>query len=183
MLKWRTAFALFTAPMTLVALTAPARADQVSVQAKGKIDGSCSLVAATAFPTANFAASGSGTATAAVNCNQPFKIRATSANGAIKSAAATAPNFTNALRYSLKADMPLDGGSVVSATCESATLTAGQSSCALSPASSSGLSSGAGIATNKTATLTLAWTMPTPPTRLIAGNYSDTITLSIAPSP
>ena len=153
------------------------------MQARGKIDGSCSLAAVSTFPTANFAANSNAVATAAVNCNQPFRIRATSANGAIKSAAVIAPNFTNTLPYTLKADVPIDGGTPVSATCASTSLVAGQASCALSPASSSGLSSGAGIATNKTATLTLAWTMPTVPMRLIAGSYSDTITLSIAPSP
>ena len=183
MLSGRAAFALFTATIPLVTVTGPARADQVSVQAKGKIVGSCSLAATSNFPTASFAANGSGNATAAINCNQPFRIRATSANGAIKSAAVIAPNFTNALPYSLKADVPLDGGAVVSATCASASLVTGQSSCALSPASSGGLSSAAGIATNKTATLTLAWTIPVLPTRLIAGSYTDTITLSIAPSP
>lgn len=180
---WRRTFGLFAGTAALVLNAGAARADQVSVQAKGKIVGTCSLVAATAFPTASFATNGSGTATAAVNCNQPFRLRATSTNGAIKSAAVIAPNFVNALSYSLKADMPLDGGSVVSATCASASLAAGQSSCALSPASSGGLSSGAGIATNKIATLTLAWSVPPLPTRLVAGNYSDTITLSIAPSP
>jgi spore coat protein U-like protein len=62
-------------------------------------------------------------------------------------------------------------------------LVAGQSSCALSPANSTGLSSGGKASLNKTATLTVAYTVPTLPTRLIAGSYSDTITLTITASP
>jgi spore coat protein U-like protein len=100
-------------------------------------------------------------------------------NGALKSATPVSGLFSNNLSYGLSVTVPLDAGGQISATCASATLVSGASSCALSPASVSGLSSGTGTSTSKTAALALQWTLPTA-TRLIAGSYSDTITITIA---
>lgn len=155
----------------------------LTVTAKGTISPACSLVATQQFPAADLSTGGSSVAKANVNCNQLFKLNATSANGAIKSGVAATPPYTNTLPYNLKADVALDDGSNRSATCASSTLVAGQSSCALSPANSTGLTSNGQIATNKTTTLTISWTTPAAPTLLKAGNYSDTITITIASVP
>ena len=135
------------------------------------------------FPSSDINSAGSAVATASVSCNQTFKINATSLKGAIKSGASVSAPYTNTLSYMLKADVALDDGTVRTATCGSATLVAGQSSCALSPANSTGLTSNGQIATNKTTTLTLSWVPPSPPTYLKPGSYSDSITLTIAPVP
>lgn len=141
----------------------------------------CSIAVASGFPTANLAASNSMGATSTLNCNTRFKVNATSANGAIRTAKVAPTGFTNAIAYSLSLNVPLDQGGSVSATCPAAQLIAGQAGCALSPANATGLSSGAGTSLNKTAALTVAWTLPA--SQLIAGNYSDTITISVAPQP
>lgn len=168
---------------TLVSFGAPARADTLTVTAKGTIAPACSMSATQQFATSNINIAGNSVAKASVNCNQTFKMNATSANGAIKSSAAVSPPYTNSLPYSLKADIALDNGSTSSATCASSALVAGQSSCALSPANSTGLTSNGQIATNKATTLTVSWTPPARPTFLKPGSYSDTITLMIAVVP
>lgn len=165
------------------AAAGPARADTLTVTAKGAIASTCSMSSTKDFGSANINAPGSATATASVSCNQPFKLNATSANGAIKMAASVSPPYTNTLPYSLKADIALDDGSTRTATCGSATLVAGQSGCALSPANSTGLTSNGQIATGKTTTLTMSWVPPAPPTYLKPGSYSDSITLTIAVAP
>lgn len=175
------ACALFTG--LAVAGGAPARADVLTVTAKGTIQPSCAITATQLFPASNFNTSGSAVAKANVKCNQFFKINASSQKGAIKSADAVSPPFSNAVPYSLKADVVLDNNSTQTATCAAATLVAGQSSCTLSPANSTGLTSNGQIATDKTTTLTVNWTPPPFPTLMKPGSYSDTITLTIATVP
>lgn len=162
-------------------LVAPvARADSVTIVARGTIASGCSVALASNFPAANLSASGTVSATAIVDCNTGFVIKATSAKGAIKTTNAASTGFTNVLPYNLSLSVPRDTGGPVSATCAAATLIAGQAGCALSPAGA-GLSSGGVTATAKTATLTASWTLPTQ--KLAAGSYSDTITILVSTSP
>jgi len=162
-----------------------AHADVLTVNAKGTIGTSCTLAASSQFAAPDLSASGSVTAQASVNCNTGFKINALSANGAIANGTVAPANFTNLVPYALTLSVPLESGTPnpITATCASSTLVAGQSGCALSPADPGGLSSGGKASINKTATLTVAYTVPALPTRLIAGSYSDTITLTIAAVP
>jgi len=160
-------------------IAAPASADVVTVTAQGTIPSSCGLTLQSVFGAANLNADGSINASASVNCNTPYRIRASSANGSLKSATPAPAQFGNSLSYGLSVTVPLDAGGQISATCGSAALVSGASSCALSPASASGLSSGTGTSTSKTAALALQWTLPTA-ARLVAGSYSDTITITIA---
>lgn len=172
--------AVWVVPAALLAPTA-AHADQLTVTASGTIPSSCSIASASPFPAVNLSANGSVGAQATVNCNTGFKINALSANGAIKSNTAAPSGFTNSVAYDFTLSVPLESGGPIPATCASGTLVSGQASCALSPGNTTGLSSGGTASINKTAALTVAWTVPTLPTRLIAGSYSDTITLTITP--
>jgi hypothetical protein len=162
------------------ALPALARADDLSITAQGTIGQTCSITALTSFPAPALTAAGSVSATATVDCNTGFAIRATSARGAIRTTQTPTSGFANSVPYNLTLTVPLDNSAMLSATCSSTSLVAGQSACALSPAGS-GLGSGGVSAINRTAQLQVAWT--TPPLRLVAGSYSDTITLSIAAQP
>lgn len=158
-----------------------ARADTIKVRASGTVLGTCTVVLASGFPTSsNLAISGNAQAQATVNCNTGFVIKATSASGAITSTSHTATGFTNTVPYSLAFNSPTDSGIMIGGPCASATLVAGQAGCVLSPAGS-GLSSNGALATGKTATLTLSWTPPVQ--KLVAGTYTDVITLSIAAAP
>jgi hypothetical protein len=173
------------ATMTLTAMgwTGPAGADVLTVTTRGTIQPTCSVAASQQFSTSNLNIAGSTVAKATVTCNQFFKVNATSAKGAIKSDGVVAAPFTNSVAYSLKADDALDDSSTRSATCSSASLVAGQSSCALSPANSTGLTSNGQISTGKATTLTVSWTPPSLPTLLKPGSYSDVINLTIAAVP
>jgi hypothetical protein len=96
----------------------------------------------------------------------------------MKNGTAAPTNFTNSQSYTLSVNVPLDSGGLATSSCDAALLKAG-SGCALATAGA-GLSSGTATATSKTATLTAAWTTPSLPTRLVAGSYTDTITISVA---
>lgn len=170
---------ILTLLLGMLQTSMPARADVVMVTAQGTIQSSCGLTVQSAFGAANLNNDGSVNASASVDCNTPYRIRASSANGALKTSASAPAQFSNSLGYDLTVTVPLDAGGQISATCVSALLTSGSTGCALSPASASGLSSGSGTSTSKTAALALQWTLPTA-TRLIAGNYSDVITITIA---
>ena len=158
-----------------------AHAQTIAIPVSGAIAGACTLTKGGDFANADLSASGSRTATATVNCNTGFIIRATSLNGAMKTGATPPANFTNTQPYTLTVSVPLDSGGPVASSCTAALLKAG-SGCALATGGS-GLSSGTATATNKTATLTAAWTTPALPTRLIAGGYTDTISISISAAP
>jgi hypothetical protein len=162
---------------------APVYADVLTINASGTIGTSCTVAATTQFSSPNLNANGTVGGQATVSCNTGFKVNALSANGAMKNNAAAAASFTNVQPYNFTLSVPLETGGPVSATCASSALVAGQASCALSPANGAGLSSGGKASINKLASLTVAWTIPALPTRLMAGSYSDTITLTIAPSP
>lgn len=165
------------------AAAGPAAADRLVVTAQGNVASSCSIAKASDFGAVNLAAGGSTQATATVNCNTGFRINAQSTNGALKSGTTAAASFVNSNSYTLAVSVPVESGAPAAASCGSATLLAGQAGCALSPANTTGLSSGGRPAIGRTATLTLSWTPPTLPARLMAGQYSDTITVTIATVP
>ena len=156
----------------------PAAANTLTITAQGTVPASCGLAASSTFGSANLNASGSVSATAQVNCNTPFRIRAVAAQGVMKNPNSAPAFFGNSQAYNLTVTVPLDSGSQVAATCPSSSLIAGSSSCTLSPASASGLSSGNGTSMGKAATLAVQWTLGGTP--LLAGTYSDTITVTIA---
>jgi hypothetical protein len=158
----------------------PAAAQTLTVKAVGSISPTCSLSSGS-FGEPNLAASGSVTRQATVNCNTGFKVNARSTGGALVNVKPAPANFANTIPYNLTVSIPLDNvANPISATCSSSALMLGQNGCALSPGNATGLSSGGKSSINKTATLTLAYTVPTVPTRLVAGTYSDTIIFTIA---
>lgn len=158
-----------------------ADADVLTVFAVGRIDPVCEISVLTPIPAVDFAGSGETNAKALLNCNTGFVLRATSANGALKNSADAGPGFTNSLNYKLTLTANLTGSPWVKASCASARLVVGNSTCALSP-DGPGMDSGGFPSVGQSATLKFSWVTPTNP-RLVAGNYEDTITISIAAAP
>src|SRR5947209_7627696 len=110
-------------------------ADTIQIAATGTIGSTCSLAVGSNFPVASLASNGSASASATVNCNTGFVVKATSAKGAIKTSNGVSNGFTNSVPYWLAVSVPLDnGGTLSGGPCNSASLVAGQSGCALSPA-------------------------------------------------
>lgn len=158
--------------VTLVAAASPVKADSLTLVATGTIAGGCSVDKSADFPsTNNFSAAGTAQAGAAVDCNTPFNIRALSAKGAIKTSAPASPGVGNSVPYSFGLNVALQGNTTAAVSCTSAQMAA--NSCVLS--------SGNKTANRKTGTLTVQWNAPA--TKLAAGAYSDTITLSIGAAP
>lgn len=160
-----------------------AQTTQLQVTAKGNIPGSCSFTPTGNFPARDMSAPGSqsATTTAALSCNQPFKINVASTNGALLGDRTAANGFSNRQDYALTLSFGIDGSATPqSATCASAQLVTGQTGCSLSPGNVTGLTSSNSIATNKTATLTVEWTVAST-ARLMAGNYSDQLRVTVTP--
>jgi hypothetical protein len=159
-----------------------ARADSLVVEARGTIATSCSLFKSQNgdFAQPNLSANGSISGQATVKCNSGFRITATSANGALTNSKSAA-NFTSSVAYTFGMSVPVDDGATVTSTpsqCSSTAMKSGTSCVLMASGKTATGVAGAG----RPATLTLAYTVPSLPTRLLAGTYSDTITLTIAAS-
>ena len=112
-----------------------------------------------------------------VDCNTPFRIRAMSSNGGLKTHSPGAAGFTNTLDYNLQLQLSTDAGAL-SATCDAGALAGGGGDCAYyGNCAGQGLSSGEGVALKAPAALKFDWTPP--PKRLVAGTYTDTVTIVV----
>ncbi|MEN5113257.1 hypothetical protein ABE453_04490 [Brevundimonas diminuta] len=113
-----------------------------------------------------------------LDCNTPFQVTAKSEDGWLtnRSASDDLSGYAFSKVYGLSIELDTDAGKVRSGRCPSSTLVDG-GNCVL--AQPGGLGSGDGVAINRDATLTVDWPAQTS-RRLAAGEYSDTITISIA---
>ena len=146
----QTALAFLVAISALVA-AGSARADAVAIPVTGTIPGGCTVSKTSDFAAANLTASGSVTAGALVDCNLPFLIRSTSANGAIRTAATASAGFANSIAYTYALSVGVQGNACpATVACTSAQMLA--NNCILS--------SGNKTANNKAGTLTVNWTPP-----------------------
>jgi len=151
----------------------------LTVDVTGQVAGHCGFSTPPAdHPVlGDLSAAGSLTVSFAVNCNTPFRVRAASANGGLKTSSAAADGFANLLDYSLELQLGTDAGGL-DATCNADALVSGAGGCAFYGASAGeGLSSGQGVSLNATGALKFDWT--TAPRRLVAGAYSDTLTIVV----
>lgn len=159
----------------LVGAPALAQAQQLQVIARGTIPPVCTISVGAPFPAADLSTSGSISAAALVDCNKGFTIHVRSENGAVRTAQTAPQGFVSSLNYNFSLSLPLDGSaSPLTLNCASNALAVG-TGC---NATSSGKT-----AISRTASLQVGWTVPAPPTRLVAGSYSDTLTVSIAAAP
>lgn len=162
------------------AAATPAWADShtIEIRAVGQIPPVCTVTRLSSFGEGDFGVGGELTATAGVNCNLGFALKATSENGAVVNSKPAPSGFINVLPYMFSINLPLDQGGVLSAACAAADMKFGQSGCTL--AVGNGLSSGGESAIDGTASLKATWTAPAG--NPLAGTYSDTITISVAPT-
>ncbi|MFK0298034.1 hypothetical protein ACIQTU_02330 [Brevundimonas sp. NPDC090276] len=115
-----------------------------------------------------------------LDCNTPFRITARSEDGHLtnRSASDDLSGYAFAKVYGFSLELDTDAGKVRSGRCLSSTLMDG-GNCVL--AQPGGLGSGDGVAIGRDATLTVDWPSQTSlGRRLAAGDYSDTITITIA---
>lgn len=114
-----------------------------------------------------------------LDCNTPFSIHAVSRSGALvhTTASPDSSGFAFSKTYNVQVAVETDLGVVTSARCDSSNLRDG-GTCEL--ANGRGLSSGQGVAVDRDAILTIDWPDQSAlPRRLAAGDYQDTITITI----
>ena len=115
-----------------------------------------------------------------LDCNSGFAVGVSSSNGGLKRTGEDigVSGFVTALDYDIGLAYQTDLGTV-SAHCPASSLSAGSPTCTFYSASASqGLSSGDGVAVDEPGSLTLRWQPPSH-ARLVAGNYKDTITITV----
>jgi spore coat protein U-like protein len=151
----------------------------LTVDVTGQVAGRCGF---STPPTdksvlGDLATAGSLTLNFTVDCNTPFRVRAISTNGGLKTTSATGEGFTNLLDYSLRLQLATDAGGL-DATCNADALASAAGGCAYyGSAAGQGLSSGQGVSLNASGALQFGWTAA--PQRLVAGSYSDTLTIVV----
>lgn len=115
-----------------------------------------------------------------VDCNTPFALSARSEAGRLtnRSASDDRSGYAFDKVYGFSLNLDTDVGRILSGRCLSTSLVEG-GDCVL--ARPGGLTSGGGVAIGRDATLTVDWpSQTTLGRRLAAGDYSDTITITIA---
>lgn len=148
--------------------------DSVTIEVTGEIDPKCRLSNFPAgFELGQISSPGMQTLPFQVDCNTPFEYSVRSHNGALKHFDSLEQNaaFSSTLPYKVEFRLQTDAGLIL-ALCESAILATTAPSCG------HGTSNG-GIAISQTASMKITWL---PDNHLIAGTYSDVITLTIRPS-
>lgn len=117
-------------------------------------------------------------------CTAPWRIAVSSANGALKSATAVAPGYTNLAPYQVKLNVNSDGG-VVASTCDVAQLEASlaSSTCdfkgTASPSQGLYLQRSYGLSGSYIQVSAPAYPGPNV---LVQGMYYDTLTVTVSPA-
>lgn len=160
---------------TAFAHTAPPQPlrNSVTIQYVGSISPTCAMsFDQLAFQMGVVEPNKTADVTFKVNCNEPYKITLASANGGLLGPAIpTDKGFSNLVRYEL--DISIPGGPSI-AGCSSAILRDGDlSSCRV-------MTSGDSVANALSGTARLKLT-PGATEAFVAGDYADTITISIEP--
>jgi hypothetical protein len=200
--------AALSAAAILVAFAAPAPADSqqiiyapgqgspnslgLPVNVTASVGGRCGFQAAGApngaVDTPNFDVNGiSGSVPFKLNCTAPSRVAVASLNGGLLNGGATGPGYTGLAPYNVKLTLVPNAGASVVATCPAATLKTGAVAvCA--PTDFRGTASGTtGLrlgspSTTPTSTIEVTAPVYAGAATLIAGNYSDTLTVTVSPS-
>jgi hypothetical protein len=118
-----------------------------------------------------------------LDCNAAFAVAVASSNGGLKRVsspgeAVAVDGFTTSLDYDIRLAYRTNLGTV-SAHCPASSLAAAAPSCIFyGEAASQGLASGDGVAVDAPGSLKLTW-QPPAHKHLVAGDYKDTITITV----
>jgi hypothetical protein len=162
------------------------------INVTASVGGRCGFQAAGApngnVDTPNFDVTGiSGSVPFKLNCTGASRVAVVSLNGGLLNGGATGPGYTGLAPYDVKLTLVPNSGSPVVATCPVATLKTGAVAvCAPTDfrgtaSATTGLRLGA-PSTTPTSTIEITAPAYAGAATLIAGNYSDTLTVTVSPS-
>ncbi len=123
-----------------------------------------------------------------LNCTGPSRVAVVSSNGGLKTAGTAQPGYSVLAPYDVSLHLVSNTATTADATCAASTLVAGTGSCAdfLGPASTTQGLRIAAPSTNQTGSYlrvaASAYNQAVGPT-LIAGEYADTLTVTLSASP
>ncbi len=154
-----------------------AAADAVKVEVIGDITPSCSSSGTTVtLNPGDITKVGSAKYSFTVDCNAPFQYTMQSANGALRlvDAPVTATASHMEVPYNVHIRIPLTLGGAIDDTCSSTAIKQDAVSCRFSD-------SGQKIAVNQTAETQISWNNAEK--QLMAGQYSDRLTIAVSVKP
>jgi hypothetical protein len=164
---------------SIVALTTPLPATQtraedlVTIEVVGEIDPKCRLNALpVGIELGQISKSGTQLIPFQINCNAPFEYSVRSRDGALKhlDVIEASIGLVAQIPYKLDVRIPTDEGLILD-QCDSSNLSGSSPSCGHG-------NSGSSTAIDQTASLTLSWNVSA---ELVAGTYSDVLTLTFRP--
>ncbi|KAF0185905.1 MAG: hypothetical protein FD163_573 [Hyphomonadaceae bacterium] len=166
-----------------------AHAQSVTIDVQGTLAAACELnIPTTSYNNLNITAAGSQVIPFSVDCNAPFAYALVSANGGLLNAAGLANvvpgsmQFTGNIPYKVTTNFTTDIGTFGDVSLDAATLSAANASPCIAATYSSTCPfahSGSGAAAQgQSASITINWQQNTG-APLVAGTYSDTLTLTV----
>jgi len=179
------AVSLLAAPLAHAADSgrAPGAPDALTLDLRGHVASHCGFQTPPpkSVDFGDLTVAGSASAAFTLNCNAPFRLRISSANGAmaLQNPPQAAPvGFDQSDPYQLAVSFATDLGAVSSGACDSSDLKTSSGRCPCYGAGpGQGLSSGDGVSIGKDGAVSLSWSAPR--TKLVAGAYADTITIVV----
>ena len=166
---------LLAAMVALLYAGSAAAQTSVTVTLRGEVEKECSITGlASSVAFGDLTMTGNQTLNFTLSCNAPYTYTLASTYAALRhSSGPTAPpGFTALMPYSVRIIIPRET-TPIDNTCASSTILAGSQTCTFT-------SSGTEISLNAAAEIRLIWTGLS---NLIAGNYSDTLTLTVQATP
>lgn len=119
----------------------------------------------------------------ALNCTGPSRVAVVSAKGGLHNSAAAATGYANKAPYSVTLKLVANDGSQAQATCAAETLASG-STCAFggTASTSQGLRLASASVNQPGSYLRVSAPAYSGPGTLVAGTYSDTLTVTVSPA-
>lgn len=172
--RWRRGkLPIFLAFVACCAARSSQSSDLVSIGLEGEIEAQCQVHLTNASTDlGQISVSGSKSIPFILNCNTPFAYNVRSRERGLKHSDQSAhhPSFAGLIPYTLDLRIPTDAA-MITEQCVSGSLGGTPADCAHG-------ASGDGIALNQSGSLTVSWYTDS---ELLAGVYSDVLTLTVRP--
>jgi len=118
-----------------------------------------------------------------LNCTGPSRVAIVSANGGLLSSTSASPGYSNKADYNVTLNLAANNGTTASATCTASTLTAGSTCSFVGQASTTqGLRLASAAVNQAGSYVRISAPAQSGSTVLVAGTYSDALTVTVSPA-